>query len=484
MSRKVLGLDIRSTSVAAVVVKSGLRESWIVEAQRVPIAAGTESDPRGLRAALETIAETMDLEQADCAVAIPAAFFSSRNLPVPFGTPKKIRMVLPFELESSMPFAADEVAVDFGILDGGSKEGGTEVLAIAVQKARLGPVIEDLAAAAIDPERVTPSGLALAGCLAHAAEADEPTFLVDIGDDFGAVLFTVGPQLRLFRSFPLPPAPEARRRTIGNHVRMTLGAIDELAPSARAVERIHVSGNGLDGGFDLAALAAGLPVDVEVADLGERMNVSREGAAAEGWSPAAMDGALALALAEIEGIAAFNFHRSHFPGKKLVSRHRENLVRTGILAAVVLLIMLGSLVGRTMLAQNRLDELNQQMAAVFRETFPEVKKVADPFQQMQISLQELKKSAALSGENRSAPPSLEVLKRISESIPEDIAVVIERLVFGPDSLTITGTTSGFNSVDEIKGRLERIDGFKKVTINSANTDRSGKEINFQLKVDL
>jgi general secretion pathway protein L len=76
------------------------------------------------------------------------------------------------------------------------------------------------------------------------------------------------------------------------------------------------------------------------------------------------------------------------------------------------------------------------------------------------------------------------LKNISDSIPETITVVFERMVLGPESILISGTTGGFNAVDEVKGHLERIAGFKKVTISSANTDRSGKDVNFQLKVDL
>jgi hypothetical protein len=39
-------------------------------------------------------------------------------------------------------------------------------------------------------------------------------------------------------------------------------------------------------------------------------------------------------------------------------------------------------------------------------------------------------------------------------------------------------------VDDIKNRLEQIEYFKKVTISSSNTDRSGKEVRFQLKVEL
>jgi Tfp pilus assembly protein PilN len=183
----------------------------------------------------------------------------------------------------------------------------------------------------------------------------------------------------------------------------------------------------------------------------------------------------------VEGL---NFHRGQFPGRKIVSRYRAPLIRTGAMAAAVLLLMFASVLIQSHLQQRRIAELDQQIAAVFSETFPEVKKPADPYQQMQIGLQELKKNAALPGEALPAAHSIDILKSISDSIPTETAVVLERMVLGPDSILISGTTAAFNAVDEIKGHLERVAGFKKVTISSANTDRSGKEVNFQLKVDL
>ena len=197
-----------------------------------------------------------------------------------------------------------------------------------------------------------------------------------------------------------------------------------------------------------------------------------------------MDGALALALAEIEGLESLNFHRGQFPGKKILSRYRENLIKTGVLAAAVLVLMFASVLVDAYVHQRRLAELDHQIEAAFKDAFPDAKKVADPYQQMKINLQELKKGAALPGETLPSVRSIDLLKNISDAVPEGISVVFDRLVLGPDTILISGTTGGFNAVDEIKGHLERIPAFKKVTISSANTDRSGKEVNFQLKLDL
>jgi general secretion pathway protein L len=483
MSRNVLGLDIRSDSICAVLVKSGLRESRIVACASLPFPEAAPDAASAWRAALETLPGKIDLEGVDCAVSIPAVYFSSRNLQVPFSNAKKVRMVLPFEMEPSLPFQADELAMDFSTLPGSASKSETEVLAAAVEKTRLSAVVGALAEIAIDPERVTLSGLSAAAWCGRTAAAADTFLFLDVSRTFAALLVIAAGRVRLIRSFPLPLDPSARQRAVQDHIRTTLGVLSEMEGMPREPGDVVVTGDGLEG-MDLDALAASLPLALRPANLREALNVLCQEEIAAAWNPARMDGALALAMAEIEGVECLNFHRSQFPGRKIVSRHRAPLIKTGALAAAVLLLMFASVLIQSHLQQRRLAELDRQIAAVFSETFPEVKKPADPYQQMQIGLQELKKNAALPGEALPAAHSIDVLKAVSDIIPPEIGVVFERMVLGPDSILISGNTAAFNSVDEIKGHLERIAGFKKVTISSANTDRSGKEVNFQLKVDL
>ena len=62
-----------------------------------------------------------------------------------------------------LPFPADEMLVDFSVLDGsGASPGETEVLTVAVERQRLAPILAALAAVKIEPERVTLSGFAAA----------------------------------------------------------------------------------------------------------------------------------------------------------------------------------------------------------------------------------------------------------------------------------------------------------------------------------
>jgi general secretion pathway protein L len=227
-----------------------------------------------------------------------------------------------------------------------------------------------------------------------------------------------------------------------------------------------------------------LEMPVKTASIVEQLSVPVKKDVASQWSPGRMDNALALALMEVEGFPALNFHKGQFAAQKFLGKHKSALVKTGMLAAAVLVLMFFNLMMQTHTLNKRIDAINNQMSAIFKETFPETKTVRYPFQEMQAKMREVSGNAALQAETGPHVRSIDILNNISEKIPADITVNLSRLVIQPDNVLIAGTTDAYDSVDAIKSRLEQIKDFKKVSISSANIDRSGKEVQFMLKVQL
>jgi len=150
----------------------------------------------------------------------------------------------------------------------------------------------------------------------------------------------------------------------------------------------------------------------------------------------------------------------------------------------VLALLLFNVIAESYTLNRRIDRFNRQITGIFQETFPEVKRIVDPFQQMQIKVQEVKKNAVFETATTSPIINIDILNNISKSISESITVDITRMVISPDNVLISGTTDTFEAVNDIKSKLEQIEAFKKVTISSTNKDRSGKEVRFQMKVEL
>ena len=483
MSRKVLGIDIRNESVSAVVVKTSLRESRIDAYTHIPIS-DTEEGNNHLQAALESLRNEIDIDGCDCVVSISADHFSYRVLQIPFKDHKKIQMVLPFELEPAVPYPVDDLIIDF--IDLGSDGHGdhTDVIAVAVTKSELNRYLETLTAIKIDPEMITLSGLPAALCLANQADADKDQLFLKV-DKALSTLFIIGSGgIKLIRSFPTPAAEDTRIGSLSAFIHRTVAAFGELSQLEYEPQNLVVTGSGLNGANLDAGISGVLQLPVNRLNLADRLTIPFDSKSNQPWDPALMNNALALALMEIEGIRGLNFHKGGFAAKKFFVKHKKYLIKTGVLAASVLALLIFNVVAESYALKRQISRLDKQITGVFKETFPGVKRIVDPFREMQVKVQEIKKNAVIQTATTPQILAIDIINNISKSISESITVDITRMVVSQDSVMITGTTDTFEGVNDIKSKLEQIDAFKKVTISSTNKDRSGKEVRFQMKVEL
>jgi hypothetical protein len=134
--------------------------------------------------------------------------------------------------------------------------------------------------------------------------------------------------------------------------------------------------------------------------------------------------------------------------------------------------------------EKKLNSLNKQITQTFSSTFPNVKKVVDPFQQMKIEIKEAREQALLPEETVNHIRTIDIINDISRFISKKTDVKLSRLVIGPESAVISGNTDTFNSVDGIKSELEQSEFFKKIIISSANIDKSDNRVRFKIKVHL
>ncbi|MGD9151348.1 MAG: type II secretion system protein GspL [Desulfobacterales bacterium] len=482
MSRKVLGIDIRNQSLTAVLLNSSLREYHVDDFMRIPYS-GPDDPERSLSAALETLKERMDLTGSDFVVSVPAHQFIFRNMQVPFHNAKKIRMVLPFELEPSLPFAVEDLVIDFHVLNGAQAGDQTDLIAAAIEKSQLAPYIEALASVNIDPEKLTLSGLPVAQCLAHQADPQEDLIFIEIDETHATLFVLKGGRMQLIRSFPLPAAGPAKTSMLCAQIQQTLAAFQET--STLGFEPIEAVINDTGDIDDKMAqdISKFLEIPVKVSSIAEQMNIPLNTDTANEWVPGQMENALSLALMEVEGYPVLNFHKGQFAAQKFFAKHKSALIKTGILAAAVLVLMFFNLMMQTRTLNKRIDAINDQMTQIFKETFPEIKSVKYPFKEMQAKMRETRGNEGFQSETGPHVRSIDIINNISEKIPANITVNLNRLVIQPENVLISGTTDTYESVDTIKSRLESVRQFEKVTISSANLDRSGKEVQFMLKVE-
>jgi type II secretory pathway component PulL len=205
--------------------------------------------------------------------------------------------------------------------------------------------------------------------------------------------------------------------------------------------------------------------------------------ATQDWQSGRLDIALALALMETEAVTGVNFSTERSTFQHYWSEYRKNIILTAILIGLTLVTALGGQILGVNAKERRLAELDRQIETVFKSTFPEVTRVVNPLQQMQIKIKEAGDGSIGFDLTGARVRVIDILNALSLQIPSSADVKVNRMVVGADNVVLSGDTDTFNTVDDIKGRLEEADLFKSVTISSADLEKSGNRVRFKLKLD-
>lgn len=483
MTRKILGLDIRHDAVSAVLVQNSIKENVIESYESVPMPDQQDFES-GMAASLETIVEKMNISGSICIASFPADQISYRNIQVPFKGLKKISKILPFELEPTIPFPVDDLIIDFYTLPLSDHNDNTDLIAAAVEKSKLQLYLGILDSFGIEPEIVTVGGYSTALCLSSLVDTHENWLFADIDKSKCTVFGVLSGKICLIRSFPIPSeTPSFNTEMLCTNIQRTLSAFEEIVGLDFHPDGVFITGCGLDDSDIEQDMERFLELSVKRTDLVSHIEIEKQHHPAKTWNPCQMDNAFSLALMEIEGVDGFNFRKGPFAAKKIWVEHKTGLIKAGVLAAMVLALAFFNVVLDSYFLKKKLTGLDDQITKIFTSTFPDVKSV-DPYQQMRIEIEAANKNALLPGKTDKHIRTIDILNNISKLIPKETDVKLTRLVVGEDSVQISGNTDTFNSVDDIKSRLEQVNFFQKITISSANINKSDKRVQFKLQVHL
>lgn len=480
MSRQILAIDIRRNAVSAVLVSTGLKSHTVIGSAHVPIAAPSE-DGEGLRQSLGLLLESLNPTAPNVVVSLPTECVRFRFLQVPFKEDNKIRQVLPFELEPTLPVAVENLKIDFQKSVAGDQ---TAVLAVAIDKSVLQGYMDALADANIRPQLIVPAGFAL---ISHITDIEESpaakALFLDVGAEQTALFALRSGDIETVRSMPSGIGDDAAAEALALRVRQTIAAWSDLTRDEQEPLTVYASGPGLEVAGLADRLNQSLEMEVQSIDLAQWLPRIEMNAEVE-WRPDLMNEALALAILEAEQKPCPNFHRTSSPLRNYWSAYRSYVMVPAILLAVIIFIASSGVLIENHTLGKRVDALDSRLEQMFLSAFPGTHMTAPPLDLMKSKLKELKKAGTGSEKSVVQTRSIDVLMQLSQFIPDSIEVTLTRMTIGPDEVTVAGETAAFNIVDNIKSHLEKSEMFKRITIASANMDRSGKRVLFKLKIDL
>lgn len=494
MAQRILGLDIGSQSIKAIVIDSAYR-TWSVAATReLPVPPATESDTRTSRErqleAVRVLLSDPPLTFDSAIVALPGPS-ATHVVTLPFTDQKRIEQTIGFEVESQIPFDLSDAAWDWQSMQ--IRDGKSDLLVSVVKREELATLLAGLGEAGVDPRIVIPPGPAYASLFESGVFASEPSpepspgpeeptgsvvpspaeALLDVGASRSALCIVANGVCELARTFPSGAAQPAA--AIAREVRASLRAWrSRTGLGTRSLQRLLLAG----AGPRVTGLAEALTSEVD----GRVEPISFVGGAGEKISPEEAPSfalALALALRGQQGAHAprLNLRRGDLAFTRDFEHVRGKVLRLAAWASLILCLgVLSSVV--------KIIALSRQERALDRALCDVTKSLTGKC----IENDELA-VAALRGKGTAAAAipkysALDILVELSHRVPQGTTLKFDRVEITRDKLHLQGVTDAAPNVDGIVTGLRASQCFGAAHSGGARKRSSDGKFEFTVDSDL
>ncbi|HEY3593916.1 MAG TPA: PilN domain-containing protein [Polyangiaceae bacterium] len=257
---KFLGIDVGGSYVRAVLVHTSYRRIGIEamrELERPPAMSIEE--------AVRTVAGPMVLPGESIAINLDGGRTFIRRLTIPLAAQKQLAEVLPFELESELPFELSEGVYDYSLLRRAGPEDPLTVFAVVARTEDVQAQITLVKNAVADePERVAPGGLSLSSLTLVAPELATSglVMLLDLEDDRSEVVLLDRGEPVLARTLSRGVAGlPASAPALAREIRQTLAAFRASGGAAPEVGYLLGSGAALPGATEFLGAEVGIRLE-------------------------------------------------------------------------------------------------------------------------------------------------------------------------------------------------------------------------------
>ncbi|MHB1226781.1 MAG: type II secretion system protein GspL [Desulfurivibrionaceae bacterium] len=457
MTKRLIGIDIDRKTLRLAVLARDQGTLSVVLVLEILHEEATDQLPR-LRDFLNG-----DFHFADrLAACLPSSAALVRRLTFPFCDRRKIAAALSFELAGQLPVALDDYTT---VMQPPVRKGeGASTVAAAVKTTLLAETI-----APFDAQGIPLHILDLAP---YAYVAGLKDFLAD-----GILVCAMEQEICLAL---------IRSGEVIDYLQLPLGVSIPVADLARVIHRqATVLGRAQQPGGMPLQLMGPLATPELVAALNmlreqvELLAIDINGQTiAAPFLPAV---ALALRAADTGKEQAFNLRQGVFALKGEWAGLRKTLIMAACLAGLTLITVGASMGLRYYDKQHQVTLLEQQMAALYRESFPNATKAVDVPLQMKSAIRQLQEEAGIISLDQ--PSSLQVLRTLSE-LPKSLSVDMDEVTMERNEVRVSGQTSTFEEVNSMAETLRRSPYFEKVEVSESKMGLDGKQVSYRLRMTL
>ena len=492
MPGKILGIDISEHNISAVQVMSGLKGFQVISCFSTPI---TDNNPEK---ALENLSARFDLKSDKCILTIPSSDISFRNVDTAFRDAKKIRQTLPFEIETFVPFAIDEMVIDYNHTD---ENNASAIFTAAINKAYIAGYIDKFINAGVDPDIIDIRPVPAVLLLLDQERTPDSGIYLDLEYEHPCIVIFRNKKIVLIRELPCTSpemtkdsksekdmyvSPESLEKFINamcQEAGRTIHSFNSQTGNAFIAEKVFYGGS-LSGYKDVSSI-----LGTFFETPAERINISRDSRLRMDpglsgiYEPAIMENALAACIREGKKHSGFNFRRGEFTVKRKIFGPGKDIRTVALLLSIFFVFMIiNSSVNYYYLSKKH-DMVEDEFNKEFDRKFPDKKGLGTQYKLLLVKqkLEESKNPSTDIGGIKSDQRVLDVLADISRRIPENYNIDVTTMQINNREVTISANTDSYNTVDKIANILKPSALFKSVDIINPGQTKNG--IKFDLKLE-
>lgn len=189
-NKRVIGLDIGTSSVKAVVLKELSRGFQLMHLgiEHLPpevIVDGAVMDAAIVVDAIQKLIRSQKIKIKDVAISVSGSSVIVKKIPLPRMSEQELEESIQWEAEQYIPFDIEDVNIDFEILDtaAGSESAEMDVVLVAVKKDKVNDYASLATQAGLEPAIVDVDGFALSNQYEknYGIDPNEIIALIDVG---------------------------------------------------------------------------------------------------------------------------------------------------------------------------------------------------------------------------------------------------------------------------------------------------------------
>ncbi len=475
----LLGIDIGTTNVKVAVIRTAYRKVQLTALTSAPVSGGDAAS-----AVTAAVRAAIGAGGADSVAAcIDGSKATVRVVGLPSRAGKQVADVLPFELESILPFDLSDAVFDFRVLPGFGDTKGEElrVLVGVAKVADVSACIETLKTAiSMEPERVGLGAFPVANLVPYLPVLAEGTVaIIDLGRETSDVVVLSDGEPVFARSTPFGTSglPASATR-LGRELRTTLGAY--RAQGGEAPRQAYLCGGGAyeAGAEAFLSTALDAPVETLAVPTLDAITLSPEITASLALYAKALG--LAIGLTTRQGGGGLNLRRGVLAFERGFAWIRERMPLLAGLSAVLVVSFAFSAWAQLYARGRERDVLEKALSLVSRDVLGEETTSASRAAEI---------LATSTGANDEDPlphaDAFDVMVVLSQVIPTTMTHDIEELDVQKGHVVVHGIVGSIPDAQQIQTNIakERCFMDSKISRTTAQpgTDRQKYVLEFDLR---